>query len=147
MKVYLAKFTMGVLGLDDGLVHIKVAYKIGVTLHNDILKRFGDSQYQIFNSIEEVTSIQFSRKSYNQSRLVAETIEAVILSFIPKNFRLEKYFNQPDNTFNHLSGITEMFVLPHGEFKTEADLIDLIDTINHKVNRLLRKYDGELSEY
>ena len=98
MKVYLAKFTLG----------DKVAYKIGHTKWFQSIKRFNDEQYNIFDNIEILDDIYIERAD------AREMIEKWLQCFFRKNFYLEEYFNKPSKTFDGLSGITEMFILPQG---------------------------------
>jgi hypothetical protein len=104
MKVYLAKFTL------DG----KVAYKIGHTKWFQAIKRFNDEQYNIFNNIEILDDIYIQREDAREARQTVEMIEKWLQCFFRKNFYLEEYFNKPSKTFDGLSGITEMFILPEG---------------------------------
>lgn len=104
MKVYLAKFYLGE----------KVAYKIGLTKWYVVEKRFADKQYDVFDKIEIIDAIYIKHDSATVARARCEFVEGILKAVFKKNFRLESYFGAPDNFFNGLSGITEMFILPEG---------------------------------
>jgi hypothetical protein len=124
MNVYLAKFVL------DG----KVAYKPGFTKWFNVEKRFIDEQYNRFDDITILDSIYIEHQDGKIARERCLVVEGFLKCFFKKNFRLESYFNKPDNYFNGLSGITEMFTLSHG--MTEQQLLEIFNNV--------KKYTKEL---
>jgi hypothetical protein len=123
MKVYLAKFTY----------NNKIAYKIGHTKFYYPKKRFEDEEYSIFSNIEILADINVQDPDAKSARLMSTAIEFTLQALYPKNFRLEEYFETENNSFDGLSGITEMFILE--SFDEEQKIVDIFK----KVNALLGK--------
>ncbi len=118
MKVYLAKFYLGE----------KIAYKVGITKWFLVNKRFNDPQYDKFDKIEILADIYIQHPNATVARRRCLFIEGILKAVFKKNFRLEEHFEQRDNYFNGLSGITEMFILPPG--MTEQNVIDVFRNVN-----------------
>lgn len=125
MKVYLAKFVL------NG----KVAYKIGHTKWFYSIKRFNDEQYKVFDSISIIDDIHIQHANPRTARLFSEIVEQCLHGVFPKNFRLEEYFLVENNTFDGLSGITEMFVLEKEQ--TEQLVSETFARVKKRVIRLL----------
>lgn len=118
MKVYLAKFHLGA----------KVAYKVGITKWFMVHKRFDDPQYDKFDKIDILADIYLQHPNAKVARRRCLFIEGILKAVFKKNFRLEEHFEQRDNYFNGLSGITEMFILPPG--MTEQNVVDVFKNVN-----------------
>jgi hypothetical protein len=101
MVVYWARFWIGETYCD----------KVGHTKWPNPLKRFESDEYKIFTKIEILDKITLSHKDAIVARTAAKMCEQCIRAFFPKNFTLEEHFNQPQKTFDGLSGITEMFII------------------------------------
>ena len=123
MTVYLARFKL------NG----KQAYKVGHTKFYYAYKRFEDDQYNTFESIDILSEIRVSDPEAKIARDKAKLIEACLKAMFPKNFYLEEYFQTERDTFNGLSGITEMFILNR---YTEEDLINTFSRVNKEIQKL-----------
>jgi len=122
MKVYLAKFIIGE----------KSAYKIGYTKWFIVEKRFADEQYEVFDKIEILDTIYITHEDARKARARTEFIEGFLKSVFKKNFRLEAFFDKPQDFFTGLSGITEMFILPQGV--SEQFVLDIFGNVKKFVN-------------
>jgi hypothetical protein len=123
VKVYLAKFYLGE----------KVAYKVGLTKWYIVEKRFADEQYNVFDKIEIIDDIYITHSDAMTARTRCEFVEGILKAVFKKNFRLESYFEKPDDYFTGLSGITEMFILPQG--MSEQHVIDVFRDVKKFVQR------------
>lgn len=128
MKVYLAKFTK------NG----QIAYKVGLTKYFKAIKRFEDSQYDIFDDVVILDDIYIESKDYNTARMCCELVEATLLGVFPKDFRLEEHFMTEDNAFDNLSGITEMFLFDY----PEEILLETFARVKRNVGFVMRSYNG-----
>lgn len=129
MKVYLARFSK----------NDKVAYKVGLTKYFKAIKRFEDQQYDIFDDIVILDDIYIESKDYATARLCCELVEATLKGVFPKDFRLEEYFMTEDNTFDNLSGITEMFLFDY----PEEILLETFAKVKRNVGFVMRNYNGK----
>ena len=134
MKVYLAKFYL----------NNKVAYKIGHTKYFKSIRRFQkevhgewviDQQYKVFDKISILNDILIQHSDAGIARNTAKVVEECLHAIFPKNFRLESYFLVEDNTFNGLSGITEMFILENDQ--TEESVKNTFNNIKLRIEALL----------
>lgn len=123
MKVYLAEFRYKELPQ-------WVWYKLGYVLEYDAALRFAGDEYDPFN-VRILSSIYISNPDYHKAVELCKEVEGYLLRKFPKNFVLEEYLNLPQGTFNGLSGITEMFLLPKGV--NRQDLIDFFNKVKDRV--------------
>jgi hypothetical protein len=114
MKVYFAKFI-----LRENNEEL-CAYKVGLTKWYIAEKRFADDQYKKFTDIQILDSIYIQHDNAQTARERCFIVEGFLKCFFKKNFRLEEHFKKPDNYFNNLSGITEMFLLPYNMSEQQA---------------------------
>ena len=131
MKVYLAAFKL----------NNKIAYKIGHTKWFKVIKRFEDVQYDIFDDIIILGEILINDPDPVLARKLTRVVEATLQAVYPKNFRLEEHFRMPDNTFNGLSGITEMFITD----KDVEEIQSLFERASRNVQQVLndKRYISE----
>lgn len=129
VKVYLARFRVG----------DRVAYKVGHTKYFNAIKRFEDPQYAVFDDIGIITDINIQHQDPRIARLVASCVEATLQSVYPKNFMLEEFFSMPDNTFDGLSGITEMFLLDDTGVDEEHRLVEIFQRASKKLYWVMQK--------
>lgn len=123
MKVYFAKFTY----------NNKIAYKIGHTKYYYPIKRFESEEFSRFSNIEILADINVQDPDAKAARLMSTAIEYTLQALYPKNFRLEEYFQTENNSFDGLSGITEMFILDSEN--EEQKLIDIFKKVNASLGK------------
>jgi hypothetical protein len=126
VKVYLAKFVIG----------NRVAYKIGHTKYFHAIKRFESDDYDVFDDISILIDINIGHENALTARLVASAVEATLQAVYPKNFMLEEYFGTPENAFDGLSGITEMFIR---DPEHEQEMIDLFARVSKRLYWVMKK--------
>lgn len=128
MKVYLAKFVK----------NRQTAYKIGHTKWFKSIKRFESSEYDIFDDVSIIDDIYIEHEDASTARMCSELVEATLHGVFPKDFHLEKHFLTEENTFDHLSGITEFFIL--SDRFTEEDVVEIFRKAKKHITFVLRKY-------
>lgn len=121
VKTYLARFKK----------NNQVAYKTGHTKWFKSIKRFEDSQYDIFDEVKIMDDILIQHEDARVARICARLVEACLQAVFPKNFRLEEHFLTEEGVFDGLNGITEMFILKEGQ--TEKDVLELFRRVKRNV--------------